>query len=447
MSSAIYVRRGVIAAGSAVVITGLLAVQAFLISGDSDAGNADTELLISGHPIAGDYFLQETPEPPRKAAIADNWRSVTVRSGDNLSLIFEREQLSARTLDRIMAAGTDAKRLARIRPGQELRFLVVEGRVDAVRMETSHWQTLEVRRDGENFTAQLIDSEIETRVHKATGLITDSLYLSGQRAGLSDALLMDLIAIYAWDVDFALEVRAGDSFKVLYEEYFRDGKRVAVGPILAAEFTNQGTSYVSVRYTSADGRSDYYSSEGMAMRKAFLRTPLNFTRISSTFSLGRRHPILNTIRAHRGVDYAAPQGTPVKAAGDGTIVYAGTKGGYGRTVVLRHGSKYSTLYAHLSRYGSSVKPGDRVQQGKVIGYVGMSGLATGPHLHYEFQVAGVHRNPLTIDLPKAEPIDSGQLSRFQQQTTPLLAQLGVPVPGTGTAVAMRERNPGDIVVR
>lgn len=447
MSSVFRARKGYIAVISILLVLGLFAARLMDGPGSSSPSpdnGSRTARHFSARSTASD---PAAPGPANNSGIESNWRPVTVRAGDNLSLIFEREQFSAKTLDLIMAAGSDANRLAHLRPGQELQFLVVDGRVDAVRMDMSHWQRLEVRREDSSFIAQIIDSDVETRMQRASGLITDSLFLSGQRAGLDDALLMDLISIYAWDVDFALEVRAGDSFKVLYEEYFRDGKRVGTGPILAAEFTNQGKSYVSVRYTAADGHSDYYSSDGMAMRKAFLRTPLNFTRISSTFSLGRRHPILNRIRAHRGVDYAAPQGTPVKAAGDGTIVYVGSKGGYGRTVVLRHGSKYSTLYAHLSRYGSSLKAGDRVQQGKVIGYVGMSGLATGPHLHYEFQVAGVHRNPLTVDLPKALPIDSGQLGRFQQQTAPLLAHLGVMAPASGTVVAMREVERGVSAVR
>jgi murein DD-endopeptidase MepM/ murein hydrolase activator NlpD len=364
------------------------------------------------------------------------WSTVTVLPGENLSLIFKRENLSAKTLDLIMDSGPEAALLAKLRPGQKIQYRLADGMLTALRLEPSHWETLEVRRVGEAFHAEMIKASVVTHVQKVTGIITDSLFMSGQRAGLSDPLIMELISIYAWDVDFALEVRVGDSFKVLYEEYFRDGKRVRVGPILAAEFVNQGKRYPAVRYTSTDGHNDYYSDTGLAMRKAFLRTPLNFTRISSSFSLGRRHPILNTIRAHRGVDYAAPLGTPIKAAGDGTVVYMGTKGGYGRTVILRHGSTYSTLYAHMSRYAGTLKRGERIQQGKIIGYVGMSGLATGPHLHYEFQVAGVHRNPLTVDLPKADAISANQWDRFQQQAVPLLAQLELPAPARESIIAM-----------
>ncbi len=392
----------------------------------SNTGGSQQKALPKSNP--GQATL--TPEPA--------WATVTVLPGDNLSLIFKRENLSPKTLDLILDSGPEAALLARLRPGQRIQYRLADGMVTALRLEPSHWETLEVRRVGGAFAAELVKANVVTRVQKVTGTITDSLFMSGQRAGLSDPLIMELISIYAWDVDFALEVRMGDSFKVLYEEYFRDGKLVGVGPILAAEFANQGKSYRAVRYTSIDGHSDYYTDSGLAMRKAFLRTPLNFTRISSNFSLGRRHPILNSIRAHRGVDYAAPLGTPVKAAGNGTVIFVGNKGGYGRTVVLRHGSNYNTLYAHMSRFAGALKPGDRVQQGKIIGYVGMSGLATGPHLHYEFQVAGVHRNPLTVDLPKAEAISANQWDRFQQQAASLLALLELPTSARESIVAMGE---------
>ncbi|MCG8379287.1 MAG: M23 family metallopeptidase, partial [Proteobacteria bacterium] len=197
----------------------------------------------------------------------------------------------------------------------------------------------------------------------------------------------------------------------------------AEGPIVAAEFINRETPLRAIRYTHPDGRTDYYADNGDAMRKAFLRTPVNFTRISSRFNLKRKHPILNKIRAHKGVDYAAPTGTPIKATGDGTVILAGRKGGYGRTVILKHGGKYSTVYAHLHRYAKGVRKGKRVKQGQIIGYVGRSGLATGPHLHYEFRVHGVHRNPLTVKLPKVESIHQDALVKFKKTITPMLTEL------------------------
>jgi murein DD-endopeptidase MepM/ murein hydrolase activator NlpD len=389
---------------------------------------------------------------PSTATVSDpvvpeeTWSAVKVRTGDNLSAIFARTGLSAKSLDLIMQSGNETTMFSRIHPGHTIEYQVRDGQLIALRYSPSAWQTVEARRNGESFQTLLLNHEVETRFRKTEGVIADSLFQSGQKAGLNDALIMDLVSIYAWDVDFALEVRTGDAFRVLYHEHVRDGKIVGTGPILAAEFINQGRSYRSVRFTSSDGRSDYYSDDGVAMRKAFLRTPLKFTRISSTFSQGRKHPVLNLIRAHRGVDYAAPQGTPVKAAGDGTVVYLDNKGGYGRTIVLRHGSGYSTLYAHLSRYARELKRGSRVQQGAIIGYVGMTGLATGPHLHYEFQVAGVHRNPLTVDLPKAEPIQAVELTDFRQQTAPLLAELETTAPANGILVALGETPPDTPVV-
>jgi murein DD-endopeptidase MepM/ murein hydrolase activator NlpD len=234
---------------------------------------------------------------------------------------------------------------------------------------------------------------------------------------------MELAGIFGWDIDFALDIREGDQFAVLYEGLYLDGERIGTGNILAAEFTNQGKLYRAVRYTDARGHTDYYAPDGHSMRKTFLRTPVSFTRISSRFNSGRKHPILNRIRAHKGVDYAAATGTPVKATGNGKIVLRGKKGGYGNTVVIQHGSSYSTLYAHLNNFARGKTVGSRVQQGEIIGYVGSTGLATGPHLHYEFRVNGVHRNPLTVKLPDAAPLPKKFREDFKLATENLIAQL------------------------
>jgi murein DD-endopeptidase MepM/ murein hydrolase activator NlpD len=234
---------------------------------------------------------------------------------------------------------------------------------------------------------------------------------------------MELANIFGWDIDFALDIRKGDRFTVLYEEMYVDGEDIGNGTILAAEFVNQGKRYHAVRYTDAGGKTDYYSLDGKSMRKAFLRTPVEFSRISSGFSLGRKHPILNKIRAHKGVDYAAATGTPIKVTGDGKIIFRGKKGGYGNTIIVQHGSKYSTLYAHMSKYRSGLTTGSRVKQGQIIGYIGSSGLATGPHLHYEFRVNDVHRDPLRVKLPGAEPLASKYREDFNKKAEALLAQL------------------------
>ena len=234
---------------------------------------------------------------------------------------------------------------------------------------------------------------------------------------------MELAGIFGWDIDFALDIRQGDSFAVIYEEVFLDGEKVRDGDIIAATFSNRGESYQAIRYTDASNHTDYYSPDGHSMRKAFLRTPVEFSRISSRFSLGRKHPILNTIRAHKGVDYAAPRGTPIKATGDGKVIYRGVKGGYGNVVIIQHGSSYSTLYGHMSRFARGVHSGSHVKQGQIIGYVGSSGLATGPHLHYEFRINGVHRNPLTVKLPDAQPLPKQYMADFQMHANQLVASL------------------------
>jgi murein DD-endopeptidase MepM/ murein hydrolase activator NlpD len=236
-------------------------------------------------------------------------------------------------------------------------------------------------------------------------------------------MTMELAIIFGWDIDFALDIREGDSFSVIYDDLYIEGKPLRHGDILAAEFVNNGTTYRAVRYTDANGHGDYFSPDGKSMRKAFLRTPVAFGRISSYFSTARFHPILNRIRAHKGVDYAAPIGTPVKATGDGKVVFVGTRGGYGNAIELQHGARYSTLYGHLSHFARGLHRGDHVRQGQIIGYVGMTGLATGPHLHYEFRIDGVHRNPLKVQFPDAAPISAQYKQDFVVVSRRLLAQL------------------------
>jgi len=265
------------------------------------------------------------------------------------------------------------------------------------------------------------DFDIQTQ--SAHSIIQDSLFLSGQRAGLSDSIIMQLANIFGWDIDFALDIRSGDRFSVIYEEKYLDGVKVKDGEIIVAEFVNSGKSFRAIRYTDSQNKTDYYSDSGRSMRKPFLRTPVDFARISSRFNLTRKHPILNTIRAHKGVDYAAATGTPIMAAGDGKVIFRGSKGGYGSTIIIQHGSQYSTLYAHMHKYANRTQKGARVKQGQIIGYIGKSGLATGPHLHYEFLVNGVHRNPLTVKLPDAQPLPESELIRFHSKTQTQFAQL------------------------
>lgn len=393
--------------------------------------SGDIELPIEPE-VPGVEDLGQTPTvgnaqvPGSKHSTADGdtgkWVETRVVSGDNMSLIFNRLGLSPRDLHDIVSAGGESDQLKRLHPGQTIRVRLDASKVLELTQSLDELRTLHIRREGDLFTARVIESKPDIEVHAVTGTISSSLFLSGQRVGLSDAVIMNLASIFAWDVDFVLDIREGDTFSVVYNEYWVDGKKIKDGEIIAAEFNNRGRTLRAVRYV-LDGRESYFSDSGRSMRKAFLRTPVNFSRISSRFSLNRKHPVLNKIRAHKGVDYAAPHGTPVKATGDGRIELAGTKGGYGKTIVIRHGSEYETLYAHLSRFARGIRAGERVTQGQTIGYVGQTGLATGPHLHYEFHVNGTHRDPLKVAFPSAAPIPVEHRKEFEATAAPLLAQL------------------------
>ncbi len=373
-------------------------------------------------------------EPTATAEPEVDWQVETVRSGDSLARIFSRLRISPQQLDRLMRTGEDTAILKRILPGQTLRFDVQDGELQQLVVEIDRLNTLHIQRKGESFSTHTTTRELETRVTNASGEISSSLFLAGMDAGLSDNLIMELAGIFGWDVDFALDIRAGDRFTLLYEEKYLDGEKLRDGNILAAEFTNRSKTYRALRYTDASGRSDYYTPDGKSMRKAFIRTPVDFTRISSRFGK-RTHPTLKKRKDHHGVDYAAPRGTPIKAAGDGKILHLGRKGGYGKTIIIQHGGKYSTLYAHMSNYNRKLRRGARVKQGQTIGYVGTTGRSTGPHLHYEFRINGVHRNPLTVKLPTAAPIQAKYRDDFLAKTRVLVSQLDML---TATTVAANE---------
>ena len=376
-----------------------------------------------------------TVQADTEPSTASPAHKVTVKSGDSLYLIFKRLGLPQRDLALMTGSKPLKKKLTRLAPGQEIELYVdAESRLTRLVHRLDRIRSLHVSRDGDSFTFEEVVEPPEISVATAAGIIDSSLFEAGQRAGLSDNIIMQMTDIFGWDVDFALDIRAGDRFALIYEEQLKDGEKIGEGSIIAAEFTNRGRRIRAVRYVDPAGHTDYFSDDGRSMRKAFLRTPVNFTRISSRFSFSRRHPLLHKMRAHRGVDYAAPRGTPVRASGDGKVTFAGRKGGYGRTIILQHGSTYTTLYAHLSRFSKGIRSGRRVEQGQVIGYVGSTGLATGPHLHYEFRVRGVHRDPLKVELPQAAPLPREYMADFREKAKPLLATLDL-VGRTSVAIA------------
>lgn len=412
---------------AAVSLAGVLGLSIIL---PSERASASRQSIAIDIPMGDDEALADAPEPePPVESVWDIEESgaqieQTVRSGDSLSAIFQRAGLSDRDMLELVNSGPEAKKLARLYPGHEFIFQLGEDNrlnslVHVIDRLNRHVYTRE--EGGFSFAENQRTPDSVAALRSNT--ITSSLYRAGLDAQLDDRLIMGLASIFGWDIDFALDLRAGDSFKILFEETFLEGERIGTGNILAAEFVNRGATFRAVRYVDAEGRAQYYTPNGEAMRKAFLRAPLDFRRISSNFNPRRLHPITNTVRPHRGTDYAANRGTPVWASGDGRVTASGYTRANGNYIVIQHGSDIETKYLHLDK--RHVKRGDRVRQKQVIGTVGSTGYSTAPHLHYEFLVNGTHRNPRTIiqKLPKAESIAKSELPRFFAQTQSILAKL------------------------
>ena len=354
------------------------------------------------------------------------WTTIEVRRGDSLATLMQRHGVPARDWLALSQLPRHGGQFNRLHPGDTLRIALDEAdQLQAVYRPINEQNSLLVERTTDGLQAEVVHYELERRTYHASGEIRSSLFHAGRDAGLSDGMTMELANIFAWDVDFAMDIRKGDTFTMIYEAFYRDGERVRTGNVLAAEFNNRGRHLRAVRFTDSEDNVDYYTPDGKSVRRAFLRTPVDFTRISSRFNPNRRHPILNEIRAHRGVDYAAPRGTPIKAAGDGRVIHRGPRGGYGHTIIIEHAGRYTTLYAHMNGYAQGIRQGSRVRQGQTIGYVGDTGLATAPHLHYEFRVDGTHKDPLKVDLPSAEPLPARYRDEFRITAEPLLAQLDV----------------------
>jgi murein DD-endopeptidase MepM/ murein hydrolase activator NlpD len=357
---------------------------------------------------------------------------VIVGRNDTLDAIFRRMSLNKADLAAIRNLPGIRQSLDFLRPGDSIKLTHTDGDIKELWRKVSETQTLDVVRQDSGFEVKMINNPVEVRVRTANAVIDSSLFQAAGAANISDMVALKLANIFAWDIDFVLDIREGDRFTAEYEQIYQDGKYLRDGEVLAAEFVNNGKVYRAVRFVGDSGNVGYYAPNGLAMRKAFLRAPVEFTRVSSAFNPHRHHPILNLIRGHMGTDYAAPTGTPVHAAGDGHVSFEGQRGGYGNAIILTHGANVSTLYGHMSRFARNVHVGTRVQQGDVIGYVGMTGLATGPHLHYEYLTGGVHRNPQTVQLPGAEPLRAQELQRFREAAAPLIAALSPPAVAPAT---------------
>ncbi len=384
-------------------------------------------------PVASDFITLNVSVPPLPAdadvgatalaGSAFDWTTVAVKSGQTVGAIFHEQGVSGADLQALLRDKDNTNALVRIRPGEEFSFAhAADGRLTALRFDRDEKTQVTVTFDAAGMHQATAARDLEHRTEVAHGVISDSLFDAANRAGMDDAMVIKLADAFGYDIDFAQDLRPGDSFTVIYDSVWREGEKLRDGDIQAAYFVNRGKRFSAIRYTDSHGGTMFYSADGRPLRKSFLRTPVAFTRISSYFSLARKHPILGYTRAHQGVDYAAPTGTPIHAAGDGRIVFRGWQHGYGNVVIIDHGRHYSTLYGHMSRFANE-KVGQRVHQGQTIGFVGMTGLATGPHLHYEFRVDGVHRNPLTVTMPKPEPLPATELARFKRQSSPMLARL------------------------
>lgn len=352
------------------------------------------------------------------------WTEFKIQKGDNLSKIFLRASLTATDVHNIVSNSEHSSELLKLQPGQKLAFQIdQQGQLQELQYIQNRLETTAFKRDGDSFTSSHLRRQPEIRQNYSSAIITSSLYRAAQNSGLSQNLIMELANVFGGVIDFIYDVRVGDNFTVLYEERYLDDEKTGNGPILAAQFSNRGNTYSAYRYVHSDGSIGYYNEEGVSMRKAFLRAPLDFTRISSGFNLKRLHPIFKTTKPHRGIDYAASRGTPIYAAGDGRVARAGYSKANGNYVIINHGTKYQTKYLHLHK--RHVRKGQKVKQRQVIGTVGSTGYATGPHLHYEFLMNGTHRNPSTIlkKLPKAKSINSRDREQFLAQIEGLQLQL------------------------
>jgi len=352
---------------------------------------------------------------------------IVVGRNDTLDRIFRKLQLNLTDLANLRALPGIKTHMDNLRLGETLHIVYRDDELDGLERRLNEAETLKVVRGPQGLRADVLQDPLEGRTRTVRGVIDRSLFEAVTAAGAHDQTAVNLADIFQWDIDFVLDIQPRDSFVVTYRELYQNGVYVKDGPVLAAGFVNQGRSYHAVRYVDAEGAARYFTPDGRSLHKAFLRAPVEFSRISSKFNSARYHPILNLIRAHKGIDYAAPQGTPVRAAGDGRLTYAGPKGGYGNVVEIEHSRNITTVYGHLSRFAKGVRSGTRVTQGQVIAYVGMTGLATGPHLHYEYRVNGVFKNPQTVPLPDASPIEARFREDFLAKSAPLLATLAAPI--------------------
>ena len=389
--------------------------------------NSPGPISEKSKPLSDPDLKSTNPAPQKAQKPTSKWTAFEVTEGDSLTSIFAKAKLSNQDLFRVLNSSVEAKILNNIYPGNELEFLIEpSGNLKKVRLQITPLEGYLFTQSDNTYKTEVITKIPEIRQAFKIGTITDSLFVAGQREKIPASTIMEMANLFGGVIDFILDPRKGDQFSILYEEKYLDDVFIGHGQILATSFVNQGKEFTALRYEDSEGEIGYYNPLGESMRTAFLRSPLDVFRISSNFNPRRRHPILNTSRAHKGTDYAAPKGTPVRATSEGRITFAGRNGSFGNLITVKHAGGFQTKYAHLSKYSKGIKKGKRVLQGEIIGYVGSTGGATGPHLHYEFLVDGVHKNPRTIvdKLPKAVSLAAEELPRFKQHTHNLQERFG-----------------------
>ena len=363
-------------------------------------------------------------DPPSPAEPELAVTEMKVAPGDTLSGILNDHGLGSGRMATLLSDELVERHLTTLEVGQELTLTRhPDGRFHGLVTRAGDHTRVRVETDGEGFRVSAEELPLEKERVVTSGTIEQSLYMTAEQAQLKQSTIMTLADIFQWELDFARDIRKGDSFAIVYDRLYRDGEYIGDGDILAAEFERGGRAYRAIRFTAADGTSGYYAPDGSSKRRTFSRHPVDVVRITSKFDPERLHPILHQIRAHRGVDYGAPHGSPIRATADGVVAYAGERGAYGNTVILKHGEHTETLYAHMSRISDKSIEGHRVKQGDVIGYVGRTGRVTGTHLHYEFRVGGEHVDPLTVELPAAAPIASAEREALRDLSDTLLAQM------------------------
>ena len=390
-------------------------VAAFGIAPDTETRRMPVQTVIE------QLDLPSATEPTTTSAY---WREEKIQRGDTISSLLERLDVSNEDIADFLRSSKDSKGIRQLVPGRSVRAKTTEdGELLSLRYLSSSDSMLAVDKESGTFRASDKSIPLELRTLMKSGEIRSSLFAATDAANIPDNIATQLADVFSSDIDFHQDLRKGDRFNVVYEVFYHNGEPVKTGRVLAAEFVNQGKAYRAVHFQDRDGRGGYYTPDGKNLRKAFLRSPLEFSRVTSGFTNARYHPVLKEWRAHKGIDYGAPVGTRIKATADGSVEFVGKQGGYGNLVVLKHQGQYSTAYGHLSGFAKGLHKGSKVSQGDVIGFVGMTGLATGPHLHYEFKVAGVQRNPLSIALPTAFPIAAQYKSDFEKHAKQLAGSL------------------------